>query len=569
MKKIKILIIPITLIVGVVLGRYFLPMTPQVVSDSSRNEDHHHEQTTEWTCSMHPQIRQDKPGNCPLCGMALTPVNDQKSDVFEEEIIQMSPSELKMANVQTIKVIKKPVEKTIRLSGEITINEEEMYNQTSHISGRIERLLVNTTGDKITKGQTIAYIYSPELVAAQEELLESEKTKQTNPQWYKAAKRKLKNWKLSEKQIQEILINNKTIDHFPILSDISGTVINKKVIEGEHVMQGFVLFEVADLSKIWALLDAYESDLMWLQKGDRVNIESTLNAHWTAKGTISFIDPVINKNTRTAKVRVVVNNQNNIWKPGMWVIGQAQSTDQSKEKLLIPKSAVMWTGEQSAVYVKNGESTFRFRAITVGASLDHEYVVEKGLQEGEEIVHQGTFSVDAAAQLSGMTSMMNITETPQQKETHHQKEPSQQKEKDHSTKFLTTYLNLKNALVKEQLQEALHAIHQLKQLLPQLKTSFDHKKIPLKYEKIQQILDSKQEITDIKEVRQLFVSLSDQMINIAKTNFFSNTPLFIQYCPMAKHENGVGAHWISQEKIIANPYFGNAMLRCGTIVEKL
>jgi Cu(I)/Ag(I) efflux system membrane fusion protein len=281
----------------------------------------------------------------------------------------------------------------------------------SHISGRIEKLLVNFTGEVVQKGQTVAVIYSPEMVTAQQELLEAAKSKQGQPEIYEAAKERLRQWRLSESQINSVeslrIIQNKV----EIISDISGIITARRVNNGDYVNQGTVLFDVADLSRVWVLFDAYESDLQFLRKGE--DIEFTVQALPGVKfaGNIAFIDPVIDPVNRVAKVRIEAINLSGRLKPEMFVTGIVKARlDEYKNMLVIPKSAVLWTGTRSIVYVKqtsSGEPVFKMREVGLGPMLGNSYVITDGLAEGETIVTQGAFSVDAAAQLDGKPSMMN------------------------------------------------------------------------------------------------------------------------------------------------------------------
>ena len=242
-------------------------------------------------------------------------------------------------------------------------------------------------------------------------LLETVKTKQLQPELYEASKEKLRLWKLSDDQISSIETSGTIINNFKVLSNTTGTVIARRVNTGDHVSQGTVLFEIADLSKVWVLFDAYESDLQFLSVGKKIRYSLQAFPGTEFSGTISFIDPVIDPVTRVAKVRVEVPNKSETLKPEMFASGIVSSDLQKyRNDIVIPRSAVLWTGKRSIVYVKQsatGEPVFKMREIELGPALGESYVVISGLREGEEIVTSGTFSVDASAQLEGKPSMMN------------------------------------------------------------------------------------------------------------------------------------------------------------------
>jgi len=363
-----------------------------------------------WTCSMHPQIRMDKPGRCPICGMDLIPL-ETSGVLIEDQAVEMSESAMKLAEVQTIRVSRGSISKEILLYGKIEPDERLLQTQTAHFPGRIEQLLVNVTGEPVRKGQLIVRIYSPELITAQKELTEALTLKDKYPEFAEAAREKLRNWKLTDRQISDIESTGKISTVFEIFSNTSGIVLDRKVSEGDYVSRGAVLFNVADLSRVWGVFDAYEPDLPWISLNETVEFTTSAIPGKTLTGKVSFIDPAINPETRTANVRIVINNPGLQLKPEMFINGVLHSAFKTGgEELVIPQSAVLWTGKRSIVYVKTPDTlrpSFKMREITLGASTKDAWVVVDGLSEGEEIVTNGTFSVDASAQLAGKPSMMN------------------------------------------------------------------------------------------------------------------------------------------------------------------
>jgi Cu(I)/Ag(I) efflux system membrane fusion protein len=366
--------------------------------------------STIWTCAMHPQIRMTHPGKCPICGMELIPLAKGATTNPDSSALYMTRESAQLANVLTSVVKKQKPVKEVRLYGKVQADERSFQSQVAHIPGRIERLAVNFTGDHVSKGQVLADIYSPELITAQQELLETVKTKVLQPELYEASKEKLRQWKLSDQQIAQIEKSGVIQNNFEVLSNTSGTVTARRVNAGDHVSLGTVLYDIADLSRVWIMFDAYESDLQFLHTGE--NLSFTLQAFpgTNFTGKIAFIDPVIDPVTRVAKVRVETGNQAGKLKPEMFATGIISSDMTSYgNKIVIPKSAVLWTGKRSVVYVKQPGSdlAFKMREVELGPMLGESYVIMNGLEEGEEVVTRGTFSVDAAAQLEGKPSMMN------------------------------------------------------------------------------------------------------------------------------------------------------------------
>jgi Cu(I)/Ag(I) efflux system membrane fusion protein len=402
----------IVLVIGLILGWVFFHN-----SHPSKDAEHDHTEladvTTIWTCSMHPQIKQDKPGQCPICAMDLIPLESNTSD--EEGVdpneIEMSEAAMKLAQIQTLIVKKEYSNKEVYLLGKVKPDERNISELTARFGGRIEKLYTNFTGQNVVKGEKLATIYSPEMVIAQKELLESIKYKESNPAFYKASRNKLKLWDLTEAQIDGIETKGEPQNYFDVLSPISGTVTMRHVSIGDYIKEGNALFQVINLKKVWLMFEAYESDLPWLSEGDKVEFTVQSLPGKTFTGKVTFIDPFLDAKTRVAKVRVEVNNPKLDLKPEMFANGIIKPKISGGQKdLMIPKTAVLWTGKRAVVYVKMPErkhNSFLYREITLGPEAGEFYIVKEGLSEGEEIAVNGVFKIDAASQLEGKPSMMN------------------------------------------------------------------------------------------------------------------------------------------------------------------
>lgn len=416
----------IFILVGVLLGWLLFSNSKQTEKASASQTEKKEEAKEIWTCSMHPQIRQDHPGKCPICGMDLTPLktSSDMSGTADPNGIQMSEEAIALANIQTSTVGTGNTGKSLLLYGTIQPDERTSQTQSAYVGGRIERLFVNFIGESIRKGQTIATIYSPELVNAQQELLEAQKLSESQPYLLQAAREKLRLLNISEEQIHRIEQSRKVSAVIEIKSNTNGILVEKNANPGDYVNQGTPMFKVANLSQVWALFEAYESDLPFLKVGQTLTF--TLNAvpGKTFSGRISFIDPMVDKDTRTAKVRVIIANPGMVLKPGMYAQASLRAAmNQYQDRIVVPKTAVLWTGKRSIVYIKQqGTSSpvFIMREIVLGPSLGNAYVVMEGLESGEEIVTNGVFAVDASAQLEGKPSMMN---RPEQEEHHPETSP--------------------------------------------------------------------------------------------------------------------------------------------------
>ncbi len=427
---------------------------------------------TAWTCSMHPQIQQPKPGKCPICGMDLIPVASEKTGDNPRQVY-LSNSNRKLAQIEVAAVERKFVQKEIRMVGKIEYDETRLKYITAWVPGRIERLYVNYTGIPVRKGDHLVEIYSPELLSTQQELIESlsslENSSRTEfpemnqlaVQQLNSVRERLRLWGLTDAQITELEKEKKPTDHMTIYSPTGGIVVERNALEGTYLETGSRIYTIADLSQVWIKIDAYESDLSWLRYGQEVEFYSEAYPGEKFTGRISFIDPVLNPQTRTVKVRVIVANPQNKLKPemfvqaivksniaaggkvmdpdlsGKWIspmhpeiikdhpgtcdvcgmklvkaenLGYVSSKSAQQEApLVIPATAPLITGKRAVVYVTvpGEEGVYEGREVTLGPRAGDYYLVESGLVEGERVVVKGNFKIDSAIQIKAGPSMMN------------------------------------------------------------------------------------------------------------------------------------------------------------------
>jgi Cu(I)/Ag(I) efflux system membrane fusion protein len=567
----NVIYIGIAVLVGL-LGGYFIFGSNNSTQPSHNN---HQEETTAdqmWTCSMHPQIIQEEPGDCLICGMDLIPVETSTDGHLSVDQFKMTENAMALANIQTTSISNLVTgdENGITLSGKIMENEEASAVQASYFDGRIERLNVNYKGQEIRKGQKLATIYAPDLVAAQQELITAVSLKESQPILYKAVRNKLKLWKLSNNQINAIESSGKVQENFAIYATISGTVSEVMSAEGDYVKQGQPILKVTNLSTIWAEFDVYENQIAQFKKGQQINITTTAYPDRKFEGTISFIDPTLNTKTRTVTIRTNLNNRDHLFKPGMFVTGSVASKTEITEQLIIPASAVLWTGERSVVYIKTStsEPIFEMREVVLGNATGNTYIILKGLNNGDEIVTNGAFTVDAAAQLQGKKSMMNKeggkTMTGHEGHMGMQMEVSKSFQKDFLS-ALTPYLQMKNAFVKSNAPQVAIFAKTTNKILKTIKTSSLTAIQKTKLSKSITILNDITNNVQLEKQRTHFVALNENLMTLVSDFNQINTTLYIQKCPMAN--NNKGAIWISEENEIYNPYFGDAMLTCGSVID--
>jgi len=414
-----------------------------------------------WYCSMHPHIRQPKPGRCPICGMELELLGKQGRQASLRGI-SFSESAKSLMDVETAPVERRFVTATLRMVGKIDYDETRLAYITAWVPGRIDRLFVDYTGVNVKKGDHMVELYSPELIDTQKALLEelrgAEALRQTN---VALVRERLRLWGLTPEQIQQIEKTGKVVDRTTIFAPRGGIVIRKHVQQGEYVKTGERIYTIADLSQVWVKLDAYESDLAWIRPGQGVEFTTVAYPGETFSGWISFIDPILNQATRTVKVRVTAANPQGKLKPEMFVkavvraevaaagkvmdkalagkwmcrhhpdvvkdaagecdrcgwplettesLGYASADPARAEKpLVIPASAVLKTGTRAVVYVAvDGaeKPTYEGREILLGPRAGEYYLVRAGLEEGQRVVTRGNFKIDSALQIQAKPSMM-------------------------------------------------------------------------------------------------------------------------------------------------------------------
>ncbi len=583
--KQRILYLGIALLAGLGLG-YMLFNGGTSHSTSTEVHNHSAANPQQWTCSMHPQILQQEPGDCPICGMDLIPAESTASGLAPEQF-KITPNALALANIQTSIVEGATTQgATQNLSGKISINEEQIAVQASYYAGRIERLFINYTGQEVQKGQVLATLYAPQLVAAQQELLTAAALKETQPQLYRAVRKKLQLWKLTDKEIEAIEVSGKVREYFPIRATVGGTVTALLGAEGDYLKEGQAIARVSNLNTLWANFDAYERQLSQFRVGQKIEIYTSAYPNKKVEGTISFIAPLLNNDTRTATLRATVKNNDKVLKPGMFVSGKITTAPSTTKAVSIPASAVLWTGKRSLVYVKAAQDSpiFEMREVTLGQKNGAQVEIIEGLSIGEEIVTKGTFTVDAAAQLQGKKSMMNNTGGKTM--TGHEGHTGVQENHDSSTAMkqtmkmnfsdsfqkdfkpvLLAYLKVKDALVASDAPQTVVSAKATLEALNAIPTSNLGKMEQEHFNASVKMLEAIAAKTNLNNQRSHFVLLNEDLVALVSAFSTLENTLYVQQCPMAN--NNQGAVWLSKEKDIRNPYFGAAMLKCGSTIKSL
>ncbi|GAA0878095.1 hypothetical protein GCM10009119_10630 [Algoriphagus jejuensis] len=562
MKKLfenKTLLILITLLIGGLLGWMLKP------SANSESHDHALEAGEDglWTCSMHPQVRLEEPGDCPICGMDLIPADSKTSNSTNPLAYEMTPEAIALAQIQTSTIGGINESEELFLTGKIQADERENASVTAKFPGRIEKLFVTFTGEQVKAGQKLATIYSPDLLAAQSELLQAAKSKNSFPELYEAAKEKLRLWKLTESQISEIEQGGKVRDQIDVLAGQSGVVSQRNIAVGDYVTTGQVLFNVVNLDKLWVLLDAYEADLPALGMGNEIAFSVAGLAGETFKAKVSFIDPLLDSDTRSSAVRAEINNPGQKLKPGMFVTARVKTKGKANPSgISVPRTAVLWSGKRSVVYVKVQDAAmpaFEMREVTLGGRMGENYAIESGLVVGEEIVTNGVFAIDASAQLSGQYSMMKRPESKTMEVS--------EEFKSQITQVADAYFAVKNALVEDDLEGTKKKVSSFSQSLSQVDMSLVKDQAHESWmTQLAGMKEAGQKISaapNLEEAKKHFSMLSFHILEMTETFGINKEAVYKDYCPMAFGDQG--AYWLSEKKDITNPYFGTSMLSCGEV----
>jgi multidrug efflux pump subunit AcrA (membrane-fusion protein) len=378
-----------------------------------------------WVDPMHPAYKSDKPGTAPDCGLDLVPVYDDGStgETREHAVSGYAtvtiPEERRQAiGIQVGRVEQKPLAQTIRAVGRVTFDETLLHQIHPKFEGYVEKLFVNYTGRPVRRGEALLSIYSPELLATQEEYLLASRARKDlgasgNPDLARggsdlleSARQRLLLWDIRPADIQRLERTGKPERAVTLYSPVDGFVMTKNAVAGGRVMPSDTLFEIASLARVWVLADVYESEapLVRLGQAARVSLSYVPGRTWT--GRVGFVAPVVDEKTRTIRVRVELANPDQVLKPEMFA-------DVTLERPLgrviaVPEAAVLTTGTRSLVFVSKGEGRFEPREVKTGAKTDGWFEIREGLSAGEEVVTQANFLVDSESRLkaavAGMTS---------------------------------------------------------------------------------------------------------------------------------------------------------------------
>lgn len=419
------------------------------------------EQTVQkYTCGMHPQIVEDHPGNCPICGMKLVPIKnkDKKSSekkilywrapmdpneiydqpgkskmgmdlvpVYDDEtggsgIVNIDPAVQQNMNVKIMEVKSEKLSPGITTNGVLSLNEKREFIVTTKVNGWVEKLFVNYTGQKVNKGQKLMEIYSPELVSAQQEYLtalsynksvESSSNKDisgSGDMLVENAKRKLQLLDMSDDAIKDLEENKNVKTYITLYAPFTGTVLDKNILAGQKIMAGMQLLHLADLSNLWLTADVYEYELSKVKTGAKAKLKFNYLPGKIFNGKISFIYPTIDPKSRTAKIRIDVPNSNGELKPEMFANVEIAGIETGITPV-VPENSVIRSGSKDFVIISLGDGKFKPQRVRLGEYSNGYYQVLKGLNEGNKIVTSAQFLIDSESNLRSALGQMNEADT--------------------------------------------------------------------------------------------------------------------------------------------------------------
>ena len=584
-----------------------------------------------WTCPMHAQIRMPEFGGCPLCGMDLVLLGAAADEGPRE--LAMSEAALALAGIEVQPVQRRAATRSVRMVGKVVLDQTAVRTISAWIPGRLERLYVDSTGVRIEGGEHLLDLYSPELLSAQEELLTARERiantadessrflADSNQRAYRAARDKLLLWGLTEEQVLAIEERGTPEDRSMLTSPISGTVIERMLDQGDYVDVGTPLFRIADLSRVWIELDAYEQDLHWLRYGQEVVLQAEALPGEEFLGRVRLVEPLLHEHTRTTKLRVHIDNEDGRLKPGMFVravarvslaadgavlsddmselwvcpmhlevvksgagacdvcemplvpateLGLTTATSQdARAPLVVPRSAVLLTGRRAVVYVQRLDSerpTFAGREVLLGPRAGDDYVVLEGLEEGELVVVNGAFRIDSSMQIKAKPSMMSAA--PERLL------PAGPEARLHRVELdvvLSLYLDLQAALAADDEAQALLSSRELERAVPELLAGALFQARGRELEGASALLG--QALVELRSgfgleaLRGGHELLSEALLSLVERVGHEGPQLVSAWCPMAFDNEGAG--WLQSGEELANPYFGASMLRCGQVLARL
>ncbi len=597
---------------------------------------------TSWTCSMHPHIKLPDAGQCPICFMDLIPVQSDDTASQDLPIVSLSPRARRLAKVETTKAQRRALAHDIDMVGKIAPDETRITFISSYIPGRLDRLYVDYTGIPVRRGDHLAEIYSPDLLVAQREFLlalealdrsrpgtgEAAMPREAAQSVFDAARRKLELWGIPEDEIARLQRDRQPSDHMRIDSPVEGWVIERQSYRGMYVETGTRLFTVVDLKRIWVMLDAYEMDVPFIRHGQAVRFETESVPGRTFEGRVAYVDPVLNETTRTVRVRLNIDNDDLLLRPGMFVrarltvslaedgrvasndlagrwvcpmhpevvrdgpaacdqcgmalvqaesAGYASTTAPSGEALAVPSTAVLLTGRRAVVHVQHGRGEqyeYEGRVVELGMRAGDWYIVQSGLKEGDEVVTRGALQIDSAVQIQARPSMMQPAEPASDIDSAEPAEPPVASRAITGAAYhgaargvIEAYLDLAAGLAADDLARSRRAATALHGAASEARAAGLGDADAAEFNRLMKDIASAAHglsQASIENLRLRLTTISGAVETYLRTFGHDRPEPLFRTYCPMAFENK-GAYWLQARRQIDNPYFGAVMLRCGEV----
>jgi len=443
-------------IAGILIGGASATLLPRIVHHDPGAAQH----VDLYQCPMHPSYTSDRPGDCPICGMKLVKVDRQDAGQGERRIAfyrsPMNPSETspvprkdamgmdfvpvyedegsgaaavsglvgvkidaqrqQLIGLRTAEVTRGPISGDWRTVGRVAVDETRVRKVNVKVDGFVEKLFADYTGKVVRRGEPLLSLYSPDLLTAQQDFVLAVRTRsqiggaQSGEDLVAAARRRLELWHIGASEIAALERTQAPRRTLTLVSPISGVVTVKAVVQGSRLSAGDTPFEITDLSEVWALADAHEMDLPRVHLGTPVTLTLAAIPNRAFEGRVTFVEPVLDAKTRTAKVRLVFKNPSGELRPEMF--GEVVFHERPRDSLRVPADSIIDSGERKVVFVATGEGRFEPREIVAGHSSGDLVEVLSGVQEGERVVVRASFLVDSESRLKAALSALTSRAAP-------------------------------------------------------------------------------------------------------------------------------------------------------------
>lgn len=372
-----------------------------------------------WYDPMHPAYHSDKAGIAPDCGMALVPMYESKTPAeqasAEAGLIHMPANQQHALGVRLTTVEEQSVSRTLRTSGVVTADETRIAHVHVKTAGWVEEVYANFVGQLVHRGQPLFTVYSPDLVATQQEYLIARRGQQqlghsqydevakSSQSLMDSARERMKLWDLTDKQIAELDRTGQVSKTITIYSPVSGFITDRKAYPHTSTSGDTELYTIADLSHVWVTADVFEADLPYVKVGQKAVIHFPYEPGKTITGRVGYSYPVLDPQTHTAKIRIDVANPNMVMKPNM--LADVELTIDYGRHMVVPAEAVLNSGTMQTVFISKDDTTFEPRMVTMGATVDGKTILTSGVKNGETIVESGNFLLDSDTRLNAPMEM--------------------------------------------------------------------------------------------------------------------------------------------------------------------